>query len=163
MLKLCNFCFKHPLSLKEYFSYDKYMQMLIDYFLNNPLMWSGVIVFSICSFVFSLSALPLIVLKIPHDYFSHDHRTPMIFTGSHPMIYGMFLIAKNLLGLLFIFMGILMLVLPGQGILTIVVGLIMLNFPGKYQLERKLIQQPSIFKSLNWIRKKGKQRPLESP
>ena len=54
-----------------------------------------------------------------------------------------------------------MLVLPGQGIFTIVVGLILSNYPGKYSIERRLISIPSIYKGINWLRKKSNQPPIE--
>jgi hypothetical protein len=53
-----------------------------------------------------------------------------------------------------------MLILPGQGFLTIVTGLLLINYPGKYKLEQKLVEIPSVFRTLNWIRVKANKPPL---
>ena len=72
-------------------------------------------------------------------------------------------LGKNLLGLLIILVGVAMLLLPGQGILTILIGLMLLDFPGKRRLERRLVQQPSVWRALNWMRAKAHQPALEMP
>jgi hypothetical protein len=56
-----------------------------------------------------------------------------------------------------------MLLLPGQGILTILIGLMLLDFPGKRRLERRLVQQPSVWRAINWMRAKAHQPALELP
>lgn len=45
--------------------------------------------------------------------------------------------------------------IPGQGILTMLIGLGLMSFPGKYALEKKLIAQPAVLNSINWIRDKA--------
>ena len=54
-----------------------------------------------------------------------------------------------------------MLVLPGQGLFTIMIGLMLSNYPGKYLIERKFIAIPSILRTINWLRKKSGNPPLE--
>ena len=71
------------------------------------------------------------------------------------------MIIKNLIGYVLIIGGILMLVLPGQGLVTIFIGLMMSNYPGKYFIERKFIAIPSVLKTINWLRKRSNQEPLE--
>jgi hypothetical protein len=56
--------------------------------------------------------------------------------------------------------GIAMLVLPGQGVLTMLLGVMLMNFPGKYELERQIIQQPTILKALNWMRRRANRPDL---
>ena len=53
-----------------------------------------------------------------------------------------------------------MLVLPGQGLITIFIGLMLSNYPGKYKIEKKIIAIPRIFKTINWLRKKSDEPPL---
>jgi hypothetical protein len=72
-------------------------------------------------------------------------------------------ILKNILGALFVLAGVAMLVLPGQGILTILIGLSLTDFPGKRDLELKLIKKPSVYKAINWMRRKYKKPPLQIP
>jgi UPF0716 family protein affecting phage T7 exclusion len=72
-------------------------------------------------------------------------------------------LSKNLLGILIVLVGVAMLLLPGQGILTILIGLMLLDFPGKQRLERRLVQQPSVWRAINWMRAKAHQPALELP
>jgi hypothetical protein len=59
--------------------------------------------------------------------------------------------------------GVAMLVLPGQGILMILIGLMLMDIPGKRALERRLVQQPSVWQVMNWIRAKAHQPALQMP
>jgi hypothetical protein len=52
---------------------------------------------------------------------------------------------------------------PGQGLLTIAVGLILLDFPGKFRLERWLATRRSVWRSLNWLRRRAGSKPLQMP
>jgi hypothetical protein len=70
------------------------------------------------------------------------------------------LLGKNLLALTLIAGGIAMLLLPGQGLLTILIGVMLLDFPGKYPLERRIVQQPKVLQTINWLRAKGNRPPL---
>ena len=124
------------------------------------LWWLGAL--SIVMVVGTLVVLPLIVARLPADYFTRDQRP----TGGHapartPRLLG--LVGKNLLGIVLILAGVAMLVLPGQGLLMILIGLMLMDFPGKRALERCLVQQPSVWQAMNWIRAKARQPALEMP
>ena len=124
------------------------------------LWWLGAL--SIVMFVGTLVVLPLIVARLPADYFTRDQRP----TGGHapartPRLLG--LVGKNLLGIVLILAGVAMLVLPGQGILMMLIGLILTDFPGKRALERRLVQQPSVWQAINWMRAKAHRPALEMP
>lgn len=138
------------------------MAFLIDWFQANDtvLWWLGG--FSVVTFVGTLVAVPIMVIRIPFDYFSQPERqTTLLFR--YGLILGMsLLVLKNLLGAVLLLAGIAMLVLPGQGLLTIFVSLTLLNFPGKYRLERWVISQGMVFRSINWIRQRRGYRPLEA-
>ncbi len=108
----------------------------------------------------SIAIIPLIVIKIPDDYFHEEYRIRISKDSRHPIIAQLLTGFKNIIGFIFIVLGIFMLILPGQGILTILTGLFLMNFPGKYQLERKIISFPRVLKSLNWIRIKAHKPPL---
>jgi hypothetical protein len=117
---------------------------------------------SLLTFVFSLILLPILILTIPEDYFVEKQRHPMHWNKSGYLLRMLVLLLKNLLGIILFFMGILMLVLPGQGILTILAGLVLLDFPGKFLLLRWLARKERILNSLNWVRKKGHKAPFIS-
>ena len=122
--------------------------------------WLGAL--SIGMFVSTLVVLPIIVARLPVDYFTRDEDHPGGHTPAITLrLLG--LIGKNLLGLVLLLAGVAMLVLPGQGILTILIGLMLMNFPGKRTLERRLVQQPSVWQAMNWIRARAHRPPLEMP
>ena len=122
------------------------------------LYWLGIV--SVFSLVASLIAIPMLIARLPEDYFSHQRRHP-IREERQSLLSLVGVILKNLLGGVLVLAGILMLALPGQGVLTIVIGLTIMNFPGKYRLERWLVGRGAVLKALNWIRAKAGRPPLE--
>lgn len=70
--------------------------------------------------------------------------------------------ALNVIALLLILVGIILAMpgVPGQGLLTIMVGVLLLQFPGKRRFERKLVERPWVFNSLNRIRQRFGKPPL---
>lgn len=70
------------------------------------------------------------------------------------------LVLKNVLGAIFLTLGVGMLVLPGQGLLTILIGLSLVDFPGKYRLERYLVTRSPVLRSLNWLRRRTGKPPF---
>ncbi len=122
------------------------------------LWWLAAI--SIITFVSTLAVVPLLVVKIPSDYFVHGRRTGLLWADRHVAVRWMLVLAKNLLGYILIAAGILLLVLPGQGILTVVAGIMLLNFPGKYKFERWIVSRHHVLQSINWARRRAGQVPL---
>lgn len=116
--------------------------------------------FSLVSFVGSLIAIPLIVLRLPEDYFLRRKKFSYKGGAYVQILHVFFIVLKNGLGLLFFLAGIVMLFLPGQGLITMVIGLSLLDFPGKHALQDALLAKVSVQNSLNWIRKTKGQRPL---
>jgi hypothetical protein len=117
--------------------------------------------FSLVTFVMSLVALPVIIAKIPWDYFLET--TPR-FLQSLPLLPRIcLLVVKNMAGGLLIALGIIMLFIPGQGLLTIIVGVAFMNFPGKKKLERLLLKTKKIRRALNWVRNKRGAKEFKFP
>ena len=117
--------------------------------------------FSIVSFIATLVLVPFLVVRIPEDYFAEKKRHRWEpWAHEHPLIRWSLLIAKNMLGYLFIILGIAMLVLPGQGILTILIGIMFINFPGKYRLERWAVTRPPVLRAINSLRRNAGRQPL---
>ena len=116
---------------------------------------------SVATFILSLIIVPVIIVRIPEDYFSRSKSSKQTkWEGLNPIAQLFLTILKNVFGLIFLIMGILMLVLPGQGLLTILFGIALLDFPGKQNLVRRLVSYPKILNSINWIRKKANKNPL---
>lgn len=120
---------------------------------HTLLYWFGITSFFM--FVLSLLLLPWLLNKIPADYFMHKEEKHK-FNPFSPIN-----IIRNLLGLCILISGVFMLILPGQGILGILLGLTLMNFPGKYSIERWVVTRKGVLESINWIRKKGGQPPLQ--
>jgi drug/metabolite transporter (DMT)-like permease len=118
---------------------------------------------SIVTFLGTLLTLPIVVTWIPADYFVRDQRQGRHREGTSTVPHLLRLVGKNLLGIVFVLIGVALLVLPGQGILTILLGLMLMNFPGKRALERRLVQQPSVLGAINWLRAKAHQPALVVP
>lgn len=115
------------------------------------------------SFVFTLIALPLIIIRLPADYFVRDRRLPVAQSSAHPAIAIFVNLLKNIVGLALVLFGAVMLFIPGQGILTMLIGLMLANFPGKYHLEQKIVRRPRVLRTLNRIRRRAARDPLISP
>ena len=115
---------------------------------------------SVITFIGTLIIVPLLVVRIPADYFANDKRHPTPWALHHPFVRGTLLFSKNLAGYVLILAGILMLLLPGQGLLTILIGVMLLDFPGKFRLQKWLVTRRAVLKSINWLRKRANRTPL---
>ena len=137
--------------------------MNLEWLLSHTpiLWWFGVL--SIVTFVGTLIIIPILVIRIPTHYFMYNEHWQLPQQKPQITMRLLGLICKNLLGLVFVLAGLVMLVLPGQGIITILIGLMLMNFPGKHSLEQRLVRQPAVLRSLNWIRAKAGQRSLVVP
>jgi Ca2+/Na+ antiporter len=129
-------------------------QATADY--QQYLVWMGIISFVV--FVASLLLTPLLLGKIPQDYFIHtnQHKVEIKHLG-HLII----VLIRTLIGFVLLIAGIIMLVTPGQGIISILLGLFLMEFPGKRKLELKLINHEPTFKTLNWLRSKVNKSPFD--
>lgn len=139
------------------------MLYIFEFLQDHQTIVTTVSVISLIFFVASLIVLPIIISRLPDNYFLKDNRLRAEEKTPQSLVERLLIILKNLLGGVLILAGIAMLVLPGQGLLTILIGFSLTNFPGKYYLERWLISRPSIFKTLNWIRHKTGKNSLQLP
>ena len=113
-------------------------------------------------FVISLLSLPWLAARIPEDYFLHSKRNSTLWiANTHPEFRLLFILIKNLLGLILFAGGFLMLFIPGQGLLTIFMGVVLMDYPKKFAVEKKLVTTPFILKGINWLRGKAKKPPLK--
>lgn len=108
----------------------------------------------------ALIAVPLLVVRIPTDYFAYPRRSDAERIRKRPWFRLVWLIAKNVLGSAFFLLGSLMVVLPGQGLLTLVIAITLLDFPGKLRLQRWVVTRRGVIDSINWIRRKAGKAPL---
>jgi len=123
----------------------------------NVLIWFAVS--SVFMFVGTLIAIPIILMRLPADYF--DVRTPRPWMENHhPILRMIGHVVKNVVGAIFLFAGFLMLFLPGQGVLTMLIGLSLIEFPGKRRVEAKIVGQSTVLSTINAMRAKFDKPPL---
>ncbi|WP_437204201.1 PGPGW domain-containing protein [Planctomicrobium sp. SH664] len=72
-------------------------------------------------------------------------------------------ILKNLIGLALLAAGIPLLLSPGPGMLVLLLGISLLDFPGKRRLLCLILSQPTLRKTINWVRQQRNQPPLQFP
>lgn len=118
---------------------------------------------SLIAFIVTLITIPLLIINIPHNYFSTRRPSALPWRFQSPWLNILAKVLKNLLGFVFLVAGVAMLVLPGQGIISILAGMILLDFPGKRAMELLLVARPRVLGALNWIRTKANRRPLIVP
>ena len=106
---------------------------------------------SLVMFVASIFLIPKFLKNMPIDYFINPKYHQVEVKGFKQI---MIFIIKNIIGLFFIIIGVIMIFTPGQGVISIIIGLFLMQFKGKFYLEKKLIQNNITFNTLNWIRKK---------
>jgi hypothetical protein len=120
---------------------------------------------SITTFVGSLIAVTVLIVRMPADYFTHTKKPADSWRSRHPLTRGTILVLKNLLGFVLVLAGLIMSIppIPGQGVLTILIGLSLLNFPGKKNLELRIARTAPVRSAIDWIRAKYHRPPLQIP
>jgi hypothetical protein len=130
----------------------------------RPSTWSyilgGVGLFA-ATFALSILVIGVLLVKLPPTYFLDKHDRGL-WIDQHPVLRWTGIIAKNLLGLAIILLGLALSVpgIPGQGLLTILIGLVLLDFPGKRRLERRILGLPRVYKRVNQLRARFGKAPL---
>ena len=129
--------------------------------LGMPL-WLALLLGSVAMAAASVLVTIVAVVRIPHDYF-RGVRAPDWSSGRHPLIRALLRIARNLIGVGLVLLGIVLSLpgIPGQGLLTILLGLMMVDFPGKRRLEQRLARRPRVRRGLDAIRTRYGRRALE--
>ncbi|MFT5698164.1 MAG: hypothetical protein ACI8ZB_001018 [Desulforhopalus sp.] len=123
-------------------------------------MWLAVL--SLITFILSLILIPYLIKKIPSDYFLRLSDEQPRLKG-YDVTFVLFFLARNIFGLLLLICGIAMLFLPGQGLLTIFISFLLLSFPGKKRLITYLTHKKVVRLTVDWIRKKAHQKPINWP
>ncbi len=137
--------------------------MIVEWIRLHETLLGYLGVISLVTFVLTIILIPLLVIRIPPDYFLYDKEHLKQFHRQHPFVRVLTLVMKNILGVVFIGAGIAMLVLPGQGLLTILIGLMLVSFPKKRALECHIIQKDGVLRAINWMRTKAHRSLLRLP
>ena len=139
---------------------DWLIQTLTALPLNPRYVFWGVVL-SLLTFVGSIVMVSVLLTSLPSTYFqsSHDRN---FWMHRHRIIRLVGLVAKNLVGVVMVVLGLVMSLpgVPGQGILTVLLGVMLLDFPGKRRLEYTLVSQPKVLHTINRLRGKFGKPPL---
>ena len=141
-------------------SFAKWPMSMLRNVWDDPAIAGWAFGLSLVLFVAGLLAGPLVIARLPADYFVRPERDPLD-PKRHPALRLAFRLARNGLGLLLIMAGVAMLVLPGQGVLAILVGISLVSFPGKRKLQRRVLELPGVRRVVASIRKRAGQPPLQ--
>jgi len=135
------------------------MNMVIDMAMQYQEILALVTIISAAGFVFGLLAVSRLVCWLPATYFmayGNPGPAPKLLRRRVRLV-------KNLAGLVLVFLGFVMLFVPGQGLLTLFLGIVAMDFPGKKKMVIWLIRMRHIQASLNWIRRKRGRPPFVFP
>jgi hypothetical protein len=141
----------------------EWINPLLDWARSNEALLWWLFAASAAVFLMTPIAVAWTLIQLPTDYFTKKRRRPLGSWAKYPVLRLVLLVAKNLLGVGLLAAGLVMLLVPGQGLLTVAVGLILVDFPGKFRLERWLVNRPSLWRPINWLRKRAGHEPLERP
>ena len=126
--------------------------------LFSPAVLAGLSAFSLLLCLASIVVVSWSVCRLPVDY--------LVTSQPWPRVQGWALarrVARNLLALVVLLVGVLLLVLPGQGLLTILAGCLLLDAPHKRRLELRWMQKPRVLSAINRLRRRGGRPPLLTP
>ena len=127
---------------------------------NSAVLLTLLGILSVVTFVGSLVALPLLVARLPADYFVRTQQVTLPWRTARPVRNSILCVLRNLLGFLLVLGGLAMLFLPGQGVLTIAVGLLMMDLPKKRAFQGWVISWKPVQGGINWLRRKAHQPDL---
>ena len=138
---------------------EQTIALLLEWIQHHRMVvwWTGFL--SVFVFLGFLIAVPIII-KLPADHFQRHSPAKQENDESLPFSHVMYVIFKNIAGIIFALVGIAMLFLPGQGLFTLIIGLSLLSIPGKQCLVLKIVRQKNALDSLNRLRAKFDKQPF---
>jgi len=118
------------------------------------------VVLAVASALVSVVVIGYVLSRLPADYFVNPAAREQ--KARHPVLRVVFVVVRNLFGLLLIVLGVMLSLpgVPGQGILTILMGVMLVDFPGKHAVERWLLTRRGVLTSVNLLRSKMGKSPL---
>lgn len=133
---------------------------MLDWFGDNKALVYWLTGASVVMFVATLVAVPIVLVRLPADYFQEGRRRRGIWGASHPAGRLTMKLLKNALGAVLLVAGLAMLVLPGQGLLCVLLAVVLLDFPGKFRVERWILSRQKVLGAINWLRRKARKPPM---
>jgi hypothetical protein len=137
------------------------IETLLGWFEYAEAHAAQLLVMSLAMLIATFATFPLMIMRLPQNYFVDDSRPPPL--SRHLPVHLLLMALKNLIGFALVLVGVLLLFLPGQGLLTLIIGLTIMNYPGKFAIERWLVRRPRVMPALNWLRKRYGKPPFDDP
>ncbi|MEZ4318693.1 MAG: PGPGW domain-containing protein [Myxococcota bacterium] len=107
-------------------------------------------VFGITTLVAAIFGLPVVLARIPDDY----------FVAPQPPGPWKARVVRNLVGWPLLLVGIVLIPLPGQGLLTVLAGLVLADVPGKRALALFLLRRGPVQRAVDGMRARHGVGPL---
>ncbi|MEJ5277239.1 MAG: hypothetical protein WHU94_15125 [Thermogemmata sp.] len=130
---------------------------------NGWFLAVGVILLTVFSAIISLAAVAFALTRLPPDYFVNpEARRPI---DRHPVLKILLALLRNVFGYFLIALGILLSLpgVPGQGLLTIFLGVLLVDLPGKHRCLRWFLTRPGVLEGINRLRARFGHPPLLHP
>src|SRR5919201_6409554 len=98
--------------------------------------------FSVVTFVVGSAVVTFVLIKLPANYFHSSHAREFL-VERHPVLRLVGIVAKNLLGLVLVILGVIMAVPggPGPGGGSVLLGIKLLDFPGQREVENRIVNR----------------------
>lgn len=149
----------------------------VDFVFSHQALLYGLGIFSAVAFVGTLAAVPVILVRLPGDYFAAGGPAGQKNTGTSkgPCYRGrdrgrvrliektILRILRNIAGIMLLVAGTAMLFLPGQGLLTILIALTLIDFPGKRKMEISLLRRPGLKRAVDDLRRRYGREAMRLP
>lgn len=130
---------------------------LWQWFTARPELLWWMFALSMASLVVSALLLPVIVTRLPFDYFTAARTQLARRRGPWQWVLR---VLRNLFGVVFVLAGLIMIPLPGQGVLTLLIGILMTDFPGKRALELRMVRNQRLLGFLDRMRERRGKPPF---
>lgn len=135
------------------------VHLLLDFVRENKFIIGGV---SLAMFLVSIVLVPVFVQTLPSDYFRKRKIRSRPSWVPFPL-HVLYLVVKNVIGIILIVLGLAMLVLPGQGLITLIVGIILTDIPGERQAFLFVLRRTPVLRGMNWLRERKGIPPFQLP
>ncbi|MCD4847796.1 MAG: hypothetical protein K8R76_06365 [Candidatus Aegiribacteria sp.] len=126
------------------------VNLIIDFAKAHKFLISGI---SLAMLLVSIILVPFFIQNLPADYFKKRKIRSKPAWVPFPL-HILYLVVKNIIGIVLIIMGLAMIVLPGQGLITLIIGIILTDIPGERKAFLFVLRKTPVLKGMNWLRKK---------
>lgn len=135
------------------------MDQVLSWLDQYKLLFSSFAILGVLLLVISLVATPWLISRLPNDYLIKAglREKPRGFIRT--VIY----CVRAVIGLILVILGFVLMLTPGPGLVVLIVGISLAEFPGKERLLVSIATQPSVLKSLNWMRTRRGKQPFDYP